>query len=72
MELNKIYNEDCLSGMRKLPDNSVDLIITSPPYNLGKQHHTGGHVFKSYSEYDDNMPEELYQKWQIEILNECS
>ena len=39
LELNKIYNEDCLDGLKKLNDNSIDLIITSPPYNLGKQHH---------------------------------
>lgn len=62
---------DCLALMKQMPDNSVDLIITSPPYNLGKQHHTGNNRFKSYSQYDDNMPEELYQRWQIEILNEC-
>ena len=71
MELNKIYNIDCLEGLRQLDDESVDLIITSPPYNLGKSHHTGNNHFKAYTDYDDNMPEELYQKWQIEILNEC-
>ena len=32
IELNKIYNEDCLEGMKLIPDNSVDLIITDPPY----------------------------------------
>lgn len=32
METNKIYNEDCLKGMKKLPENSIDLIVTSPPY----------------------------------------
>ena len=71
MEINKIYNMDCLEGMKKLENNSVDLIITSPPYNLGKTHHTGSNRFKSYEEYDDNMPEELYQQWQNEVLNEC-
>ncbi|WAW11982.1 hypothetical protein [Staphylococcus phage SAP6] len=30
LELNKIYNEDCLEGMKKIPDNSVDLIVTDP------------------------------------------
>jgi len=69
--LNKIHNVDVLKGLRLLPSNSIDLIITSPPYNLGKQHHTGNNRFKSYEEYDDNMPEALYQQWQIEILNEC-
>lgn len=32
MELNKIYNEDNLITMAKMPNNSIDLIITSPPY----------------------------------------
>ena len=71
LEINKIYNEDCLDGMKRIPDGSVDLIITSPPYNLGKNHHTGNNKFKSYSEYNDDMPEPLYQKWQIDVLGEC-
>ena len=32
MELNKIYNVDYLEGLKKLPSNSVDLVVTSPPY----------------------------------------
>ena len=32
MELNKIYNEDCLVGMQEIPDKSVDCIICDPPY----------------------------------------
>ena len=66
-----LFNKDCLDIMKNIDDDSIDIIITSPPYNLGKYHHTGNNVFKSYSEYNDNMPEELYQEWQIEILNEC-
>ena len=34
--LNKVYLEDCIKGMKKIPDNSVDLIIADPPYNLSK------------------------------------
>ena len=33
MELNKIYNMDCVEGMRQLPSNSIDLTVTSPPYD---------------------------------------
>ena len=33
LELNKIYNMDCIEGMKLLPDNSIDLVITSPPYD---------------------------------------
>lgn len=32
MELNKIYNQDCLTGMQQLPDQSVHCCVTSPPY----------------------------------------
>ena len=34
IELNKIYNEDCLSGMQRIPDGSVDCIICDLPYEV--------------------------------------
>jgi len=40
MELDIIHNEDCLEGMKKLPDSSIDLVATDPPYGIsfmGKQ-----------------------------------
>jgi site-specific DNA-methyltransferase (adenine-specific) len=36
LEINQIYNMDCLEGLKLLPDDSVDLIVTDPPYNLNK------------------------------------
>ena len=36
IELNKIYNEDCLEGMKRIPDKSVDAIVTDPPYKYLK------------------------------------
>ena len=36
MEINKIYNEDCLEGMKRIPDNSVDLILSDLPYGTVK------------------------------------
>jgi len=33
MEINKIYNEDCLATMAKMPDCFIDLVVTSPPYD---------------------------------------
>lgn len=65
---NTLINTDCLKAMAFLPDNSVDLIITSPPYNLGNTHHTGNNRHKAY---DDDMPEQEYQDWQRNVLNEC-
>lgn len=32
MKLNTIYNEDCLEGMKKIPDSSVDMILCDLPY----------------------------------------
>lgn len=32
IELNKIYNEDCIQGLSKLPDSFCDLVIADPPY----------------------------------------
>lgn len=37
LELNRIYNEDCLVGMRRIPDHSVDCIICDPPYGITKR-----------------------------------
>lgn len=70
MELNKIYNENCLETMARMPDNFVDLTVTSPPYNLGIKHHTGNNSFNAYDEYMDDIPETEYQEQQIKVLNE--
>ena len=35
-QINTIINSDCIEGMKSLPDNSIDLIIADPPYNLSK------------------------------------
>ena len=34
LELNKVYCMDCLEGMKRLPDDSVDLVLTDPPYGI--------------------------------------
>ena len=34
LEVNKIYNDDCMNILKLLPDKSVDLVLTDPPYNL--------------------------------------
>lgn len=61
MELNKIYNEDCRLGLKKIPDNSVDLIVTSPPYNVGID----------YDSWNDRMKWDEYWNFSREWLSEC-
>ena len=36
-ELNKIYNEDCLEFMKRVPDKYFDLVLTDPPYGIGEK-----------------------------------
>jgi len=68
--LNKVICGDALEILKKLPDNSIDLGITSPPYNK-KEKHKGWLVDKVvYKGASDNLPEEEYQRIQIEVLNE--
>ena len=64
----KLVNDDCLKVLPTLEESSIDLIITSPPYNLGNNHHTGN---KQHRAYNDNLPEGMYQAQQLQFLNEC-
>ena len=72
MELNKIHNISWEEGFKSIENESIDLIITSPPYNLGGKFHTGNTRYnKAYNLYNDNLPEREYQNKQIEFLNAC-
>lgn len=44
MELDKIYNEDCLEGMKRIPDASVDCVVTSPPYYALRDYGVNGQI----------------------------
>lgn len=48
IELDHIYNEDCLAGMRRMPDGCVDLVVADPPYAFKAT--TGGGAFGTKSE----------------------
>jgi len=56
LELDKIYNVDCLEGMKQIDDNSIDLTITSPPYNVGVDYGNGREKDKfAFSDYYNNI-----------------
>ena len=38
MDLNKVYNMNCLNGLRQMKDNSIDLMVTSPPYYNAREY----------------------------------
>jgi modification methylase len=81
LEFNKIILGDCLEVMSGLPSESIDLIVTSPPYNLknstgnGMKDSRGGkwknaELVNGYTHHNDCMPHEEYVKWQRECLKE--
>ena len=78
----KLINDDCLNALDKISNNSIDVIITSPPYNKAGYE---GFIRKSHNKdswkrrnidyqdnpYSDFMEDSKYQDWQIKILNKC-
>lgn len=54
MELNKIYNENCLDTMKRMPDCFVDLTLTSPPYDNAR-------IYKGYVFPFEEIALELYR-----------
>ncbi len=54
MEINKIYNENCLDTMVRMPDNFVDLTVTSPPYDDLR-------TYMGYSFDFENIAQEIYR-----------
>lgn len=44
IELNKIYNEDCLAALRRMEDDSVDCCVTSPPYYALRDYGCDGQI----------------------------
>ncbi len=67
---NRLVKGDSLSTLRKMPNEMVDLGITSPPYN--KQEKNNGKLVSKviYEDYQDKLPEPEYQSNQVEVLNE--
>ena len=56
LQLDKIYNDDCINILKKIPDNSIDLIVTSPPY-----------AGKRGTNQVEKIPIKDYVKWFLPI-----
>ena len=62
-----------LEVLKSLPDDTFDMGVTSPPYNKKSKGSKGSNsIFGpiEYDSFDDNLPEDIYQKDQIDVLNE--
>jgi site-specific DNA-methyltransferase (adenine-specific) len=65
IEVNKLYNEDCLLTMANMDDNSVDMVLTSPPYDdlrTYNKHLTGNRTeYNGYSFPFEQIAQELFR-----------
>lgn len=61
LELNRLYNSDCIKLIKRMPPNFLDKVITSPPYNIGRNYNDG---------YVDNLQRQTFIDWQVTMLNE--
>ena len=63
IELNQIYQEECIKFMDRLKQEkiSVDVIVTSPPYNINKE----------YGAYKDNKERDEYLDWLEDVARSC-
>lgn len=59
--VNKVINGDCIEVMKTMPENSIDLIVTSPPYGVGIE----------YDVHDDDLPFEEYKEFSKKWLSEA-
>lgn len=66
---NRIYNMDCLEGLRKMPDDSVDLILSDPPYCMETKKGKGTGVVKN-SPYLKEI-DYMCNGFDLRILDEC-
>ena len=53
-----IFHGNCMDLLASIPDNSIQLVVTSPPYNIGK-------------EYEKRLDIETYMEQQREVVKEC-
>ena len=58
--INKVFNEDCLETMKRMEDNSIDLVLTDPPYGIGANKMTLGNgkrkIFRGTLDWDNKPP----------------
>ena len=76
--MNKVIHWDCLEEMKNIADNSIDLTVTSPPYNMrtrirnGKYttREKGEHFSKKYKHFDDALPIDEFYRFHSSVLKE--
>src|SRR5574344_430011 len=67
LEINKIYNADCLKLMKQLPDKCVDLVLTDPPYLYKKMGGTGSFLENSVKKIATGLSD-IQDGFDIDII----
>lgn len=73
LEFNKIYHMDCMKGMQLMPNSTIDLVITDPPFAIefkarrSNYHRTQSRVLEGYNE----IPKAKYYNFTINWMREC-
>lgn len=71
LKLNKIYCGDTIEYMKLIEDKSIQLVVTSPPYNRGKRTDGLNNIYDDAdTEYDDNLSDEDYINWITDVFKE--
>jgi len=78
MTVNQVICGDCLEVMKDIPDKSIDMIFTSPPYNMRTRIRNGKyttrekseHFSKKYSNFDDALPIDEFYDFHKKCINE--
>jgi len=78
MKKDYIYNEDCIKTLKRMEDNSVDCVITSPPYNMNLRIRNGKYCSRQivkelstkYDGFSDNLPIEEYYEFHSSVMRE--
>ena len=65
IEVNKIYNADCIDILKQLPDNCIDLVCTDPPYNIKRFNKTDGGNSKKIVSFGDRN-----KKWNDFVVTQ--
>jgi len=71
MDVNKIYNESNLDTMSRMEDDFIDMIITSPPYNIGNSRGNTNNPDVNYDTYTDDLDTEEYFNQTKIWIDEC-
>ncbi|MDX1596095.1 MAG: site-specific DNA-methyltransferase [Nitrosopumilaceae archaeon] len=73
IEFNKIYNSDCIAGMKNIPKNKIDLVITDPPFAIdfkakkANYNRTASRVMSGYNEIKAKDYYDFTYKWMSEV-----